>query len=533
MKAARRKPRALVVICHFDETRNPDGRPDYAPQGVGHAFLAGAFHPERTDVRIYSEFHSGPLRDEAMMAWPDLLVLTGVSSSWDRMRQLTAYVRTKSPGVAVAAGGPVVRCLPSLSAQVFDYACLGDIEELRDIIDVVFGPGHTSEQMLPRFDLLTWSSRINYVESSRYCNFKCTFCALTAERRKYQAYDLDYVEAQIRSYKNRKYLLFIDNNFYGNDRTAFRAKVDLLQRLWREGLFRGWIALVTNDFFIDLDNLERVRASGCLGLFSGLETFRAERLNQYQKKQNLVIPQEEIIQNCLNAGIVYQYGMIVDPSTQTIAEMNEEIEFVTGFPQIPLPAFISLTIPLPGTPYFHECLEQRRFLPRAKLRDMDGYTMLTRPLDPLDQVAPLVRSIAKLDGYGWRVFRHSVDFYRTYRKQLSTPQMLNAVSNGLRLCIPRIIHNRRSWSKSRGSDEQLTYVTTTQPLGPLYRPQFPLAERFRDHFEPTLITDDNGELHGKVADDLAPISTQPQASNTNRNREYVKTFHSIHQHGVS
>lgn len=503
-KKPSRRPRALIVLCHFDETHRLDGRRDYAPQGVGHAFLAGAFDPEKVDVKIYSEFHSGPLHDESLMGWPDLLVLTGVTSSFDRMRQLTACVRSKSPGVAVVAGGPAVRNLPTLSKQVFDYACQGDIEELREVVDVIFGPGYTDTPMLPRFDLLNWKSRINYVESSRYCNFSCSFCALTAEKRKYRNYDLDYIEAQIRSYSSRKYLLFIDNNFYGNNRPAFLAKIELLERLWREKLFPGWIALVTNDFFAHPENLQRVVKAGCLGLFSGLESFNAETLKDYNKKQNLVVPQTETIRNCLSAGVVYQYGMIFDLGTQSIDEIHNELEFVTGCHDIPLPAFLSLTIPLLRTPYFNQCLEQRRFLPLVKLRDMDGYTLVTKPLDSMEKAVPFVRDIATLRGYGWSVLAHCYKFYRAYNSSLSKPQMINLLANSLRLCIPGITHDHSRMRFSLRQEERLTYVTTTQPLGPLYRPRFRLASHFRKHFEPTLITDERGELHSSVANDLSP-----------------------------
>src|SRR5262249_38628286 len=167
------KPRVLVVIAHFDDTRNPNGRPNFIPQGLGHAFLAGAFHPQNVAVRIYSEFHSGPLIDEKIFAWPNMLVLTGVTSAFDRMRQLAAYARTKSPGCIVVAGGPAVRNLPVSSAIAFDYACHGDIEELAEIALEVFGVHAVAEVMRPRFDLLTWKSQVNYVETSRYCNFRC------------------------------------------------------------------------------------------------------------------------------------------------------------------------------------------------------------------------------------------------------------------------------------------------------------------------------------------------------------------------
>ena len=55
MRLRNHKPRVLVVIAHFDDTRNPDGRPNFIPQGLGHTFLAGAFHRHNVEVRICME----------------------------------------------------------------------------------------------------------------------------------------------------------------------------------------------------------------------------------------------------------------------------------------------------------------------------------------------------------------------------------------------------------------------------------------------------------------------------------------------
>ena len=118
-----RKPRILLVVAHFDDTRNPNGRPNFIPQGLAHAFLAGAFHQHNVELRLYSEFHSGPLKDEQAFAWPDMLVLTGVTSAFDRMRQLAAYVRIKSPRCVVVAGGPAIRNLPISSAEIGRASC--------------------------------------------------------------------------------------------------------------------------------------------------------------------------------------------------------------------------------------------------------------------------------------------------------------------------------------------------------------------------------------------------------------------------
>jgi hopanoid C-2 methylase len=507
-----RKPRALVVLAHFDDARNPEGRPRFIPQGVGHAVLAGAFDPGHVDVVLYSEFHSGPLLDEALLSWPDMLVLTGVTSAFDRMRQLAAYARTKSPGCVVVAGGPAVRNLPLASANVFDYACQGDVEELMDVVTAVFGPAAAAAIMTPRFDLLTWVSPVNYAETSRYCNFRCSFCSLTAEKREYANYDLDFIERQIRGYREKKIVLFIDNNFFGNNRLAFGRKLDLLQGLYKEGIMPGWIALVTSDFFAHPGNVTRVKRAGCLGLFCGVESFSPAQIESYNKKQNLLTGQVEMIRTCLEEGIVFQYGLIFDPAAQSRNEMEEELDFVLRCGDIPLPAFLSLTIPLLGTPHFEETAKVDGFLPLAKLRDMDGFTLMTRPRENLEAVLPFVRQLAKLDGRARAIARHGVGFWWRYRRTLSGYQMGTLLLNSARLCLPGLINGRRT--RVQGQDERLTYVTTTQPLGPLYRPAFRVPERLAGHFLPTMITDTNGRLEPAIGENLAardPVRAAPRA----------------------
>ena len=134
------RKRVLIVNCYFDDSRQPIRRTTKIPQAVGPIYLAGACARERCDVRCYTEVASGPLEDEQLLSWPDMLVLTGLTNGFDRMLHLTAYVRSKNPKVIVVAGGPSVRSLPLLSKKVFDYICLGDIEELCEVVTDAFGP---------------------------------------------------------------------------------------------------------------------------------------------------------------------------------------------------------------------------------------------------------------------------------------------------------------------------------------------------------------------------------------------------------
>lgn len=144
------RKRILIVNCYFDCSHRPLHRAFKIPQAVGPIYLAGAFSRELCDVRCYTELASGPLEDEQLLAWPDMLVLTGLTNSFDRMLHLTAYARSKSEKVIVVGGGPPVRALPRLAARFFDYACLGDIEELQEAVADAFGAAYVAEQVLPR-----------------------------------------------------------------------------------------------------------------------------------------------------------------------------------------------------------------------------------------------------------------------------------------------------------------------------------------------------------------------------------------------
>lgn len=87
-----RKKKVLIVNCYFDELRLPVRRSHKIPQAMAPAYLAGAFSSDLCDLQLYSELASGPLANEALFAWPDMLVLTGLTTAFDRMRHLAAYV---------------------------------------------------------------------------------------------------------------------------------------------------------------------------------------------------------------------------------------------------------------------------------------------------------------------------------------------------------------------------------------------------------------------------------------------------------
>ncbi len=494
------RKRVLIVNCYLDETRQPVARTYKVPQAMGPVFLAGAFDPGECEVRLYNEQFSGPLEDPNLLGWPDMLVLTGLATCLDRMLHLTAYARTRNPAVVVVAGGYAVRPLPHLARRYFDYCCLGGIEELQEVVREAWGAARVSRELVPRYDLAPWMGRLGYVESSRYCNFACSFCALTVEGRGHENYDLEHLRQQILGLGKRDYLSFIDNNFYGPDRRHFSAKLDLLGDLEREGRFKGWMALVTNDFFLDDANLVRAREAGCKALFCGVESFDADWLGAANKRQNQPESTLAVIRKTLESGIVFLYGLVFDVTRRTVVDMRREIDFILDHDEIPLPAYISISIPLLGTPFFRDCLSSGALLPRTRVRDLDGSTLSLRPRDTLEQFQRFARGDQHLGDHRMHALSHTSRFLRRYRSVLDWPQRLVSVANAAILCAPVAV---TAPSVLGRRERQRTFISSTDFLDDVYRPAFPVDSRYCDYFEPTMVTDEHGELAEALAADLA------------------------------
>jgi len=490
------RKRILIVNCYFDDSRQPICRTTKVPQAVGPIYLAAFFNRQLCDVRCYTELASGPLEDENTFGWPDMLVLTGLTNTFDRLLHLTAYARSKNPRVIVVAGGPAVRALPVLARRYFDYVCHGDIEEMRHVIADAFSEAYVSHEDTPRYDLGYWLGPLGYIESSRYCNFRCSFCSLTGEGRGYQTYDLDNIRKQILA-AGKKKLFFLDNNFYGSDRQHFRARVQLLKEMHEEKRISKWSALVTNDFYSKEENISFARASGCELLFTGVEAFDTKWLHCVNKNQNNLAPQVQLIEKCLNAGIVFCYGLVLDVGAKSISDLRREIDFVTATPEITLPAFLTIAIPILGTPYFLQCLKNGTLLPNTKLRDMDGMTLCNQSVDSVDEVVRFLKDFEGLHGYRSRVLKHSAAFFRRYRSKLNAEQMAIAVGQGLLLCSNRLSTSLTSggWL---GRRKPRTYVSTTEALDSTYDPAFRIDSRFESYFKPTMVTDACGQLHNDL-----------------------------------
>jgi hypothetical protein len=504
--------RILIVNCYIDEFRIPVRRKFKFPQPMGPAYLAGLFSTRQCEIRLYDELYSGPLEDQKLLSFPDMLVLTGVNAAFDRMLHITAYVKTKNPAAVVVAGGPAIRALPLYSKQFFDFACTGDIEQLGEVVAEVFGREYVSGYfrqtgwVLPRYDLAYWMKTMNFVESSRNCYYRCGYCSLTAECARYQPYALEYLHRQFMALGKKRMVHFLDNNFASLDREFVLQRFALMKDLQSDGYLNMWGAEVTCDFFLNQDFIAQAHDCGCVALFCGVESFSKKALRNFRKYHNNCLPQVKMIRDCLEAGIAFLYGIVLDPTTRTLADLRAELEFILDTPEITLPSYVTLAIPLLGTPYFYECLERRRFLPNIKLRDLDAATLTLKPLDGVRETVRFIKDIQSFRGYKRRVVRHMAAFWRRYRKVLAWDRMGVLQYSALHLCMPQLATAGNDIGGLLGCNGRRqrtrTYVGTTEVPDAVYTPAFRLKAEYETYFKPTLLTDGQGNLNADLQADL-------------------------------
>jgi len=506
------RKRVLIVNCYVDETRLPLRQPLIRPQAMAPAYLAGIFSASSCEIKLYDEVYSGPLEDEAMLGWPDMLVLSGLNVAFDRMLHLTAYARTKNRKIIVVAGGPAIKVLKKFIThnRFFDYICTGDIEQIAEVIRDCWDENYISDTFrdkrwaIPRYDLVYWMQGLAYLEASRNCYYRCAFCSLTAEHAQYKHYDIDYIRAQFQALGKRRFVLFIDNNFYVRKKGMLEERFSLLQELKNQGSFRRWGALVTNDFFLSDQYLHMARESGCGALFSGVESLDRNTLLNFRKEQNTKINQFEAIEKCLDNGIAFLYGLMFDVTRRRISELKDEMDLILRHPRIPLPSFWTMAIPLMGTPLFYDAIQQEMFLPNVRIRDMDGRTIILKTLDPINEVVDFVRDMLRNKQLGGAIAKHMYQFWFSNRRSLERDSMLiNLMSCNFGL-LPSILKARdwryffKGWFRFKRS-----IIVYEEALDDIYRPKLRVDPAYQSYFRPTMLTDNNGQIVEELREDFA------------------------------
>jgi len=342
-------------------------------------------------------------------------------------------------GKVVVAGGKYASTFPNHVAPHVDSVVVGEAEPVwaRVVEDMVDGKAKNIYHAPfapplenippPRYDLVepVYAAPV-VTEATRGCPFQCTYCQLNIEKKPYRMRPIEDVIRDLTAtsrlpYHKRKMAMIYDNNLGGDMAYAKEllreiAKLDL----WAIGAQFSFNCLY-DDEFVDL-----LSQAKCGMAFIGLESLNEPSLLSVKKRQNRVRGYESQFMKLKERGILTFTGMMLalDEDTpgyyETVPDKLDEVD--------PSAALLSISIPIPGTP-FHQQMEKAGRIFDHNLAHYEGDHLVFTPkrVSP-DEVFHSFRTINRVF-YSWpRILRRWWRFVSTYlRKGKGKNRVLRAL----------------------------------------------------------------------------------------------------------
>jgi radical SAM superfamily enzyme YgiQ (UPF0313 family) len=272
--------------------------------------------------------------------------------------------RFRAQGKPVIFGGFHPTFLPDEAKEHADAVCIGEAEpnvpamiadftagRLQPFYDL--GPADLKGLRIPDRSLIRKSAYITpyAIQATRGCRYRCKFCSVAAfHRYRYRTRPIDEVLAELRVLGRN--VLFIDDNLVA-DRDyakALFAKMVPLRKCWAG---QGSI-----DMAADEELLRLARASGCRGMFVGLESVSQENLRQSNKYFCRARDYVRAIARFHAAGIGIYAGIVLGMDHDTPAAFPATLDFLD---EARIDAVqVTVLTPFPGTPLFDELDRQGR-----------------------------------------------------------------------------------------------------------------------------------------------------------------------------
>jgi hypothetical protein len=460
--------------------------------------LIAALLPEHEDIHVVHETLERPDWNREY----DLLFISCFHSEFDRARQISHYWRRR--GARTVLGGTFASTYSHLCRPYFDAIVIGDPEPTvprvyedfrRGRLEPLYvGSAYTGDVPAPRFDLVAHKQPFPLsFEVSRGCPFQCDFCALTSIGTRFHAPPVANIRRDVETAQRMlrgkvpdwklKIAVLVDNNA-GGSATHLR---DLCRTM--KDMDMLWAAAVTFNVVNNRETVRMMADSGARFMFTGLETFNPEALEDMNKPQNSLDDARRAIDLCHEHGISLAAGLLLNAQKDTVDYIRSIPDHLRASGLI-FPAFFGFEAPIPGTPLFHRLAADPvpAFLPHALLCDFNGYTMVQQPRRaPLDE------------------------FIDAYKQTLAEVTTLGAKLRQIRANVPgflmrgqfatAIVDSLLHWSSVRRTPVPgRTYITgTDSPLPELHDVPFAdsdfrsEAER-RSILEPWRVADGEGRV---------------------------------------
>jgi radical SAM superfamily enzyme YgiQ (UPF0313 family) len=297
----------------------------------------------------------------------DLVAITAETFTAKRAYQISREYKKR--GVSVILGGYHPSQMPEEAKRYADSVYIGDAEALwpQVVQDAVRGRlqpfyeasfGAPLPNLYPRRDIFDGKPYvpITLTQFSRGCPFHCNFCTISSfyNRRSFFRPVRDVI-TEIEN-QERKLLLFVDDNIVMERKAAkelFRALIPLKIR---------WLSQASITMTQDLELMELMAKSGCIGHLVGFESINRKSLEAMGKKHNL--KKFDVYHSQLQ--VVRDFGLLIwaaftlGHEFDTAETIRQTLELSLKY-KFPLADF-NVLLPYPNTPLYHQLEREGRLL---------------------------------------------------------------------------------------------------------------------------------------------------------------------------
>lgn len=376
------RPKLQIVVLF--QNLAPD-RTYYArsPAPPLSGILLAALTPERVEVDVLHEM----VRPIDYETDADLVALSFMDFCAPHAYDVAR--RFREAGKTVIAGGRYPTAFPAEVAPHFDAVVVGEAERVWAGVVDDWLDGRLQELYVappappladlppPRYDLVEPVFDAPVVtETSRGCPFRCSYCQLNIAPKPYRTRPVEDVVRDLTAtsglpLRKRKMAMLYDNNLGGDMKHAkavLRAVAEL--DLWALGVQFSFNCLY-DDTFVDL-----LEAANCTMAFIGLESLSEPSLQAVNKRHNRVAEYREMLGRLRERGIMTFTGMMLaldEDTAEDYRTLPRKLDDVD-----PAAIFLSLSIPIPGTPFHRKVRAEGRIVD-VDLRHYDGDHLVLRP----------------------------------------------------------------------------------------------------------------------------------------------------------
>ena len=253
------------------------------------AVLAGLTPPDIECVMYDDRMEQIPFDEPT-----DLAAITVEIYTARRSYEIAQEYRKR--GVPVILGGMHATLQPEEAAKYADSILLGDAETvwadtIKDLRAGKLKPRYQGPpgvaqlgNVLPQRDIYEGKGYlpITLMQYSRGCRFACDFCAISSYfDKKHYVRPIDEVLREVERNEN-KIVFFVDDNLLSNHEAAkefLRALIPMKIK---------WISQASLDMTNDLELMDLLARSGCIGNVIGFESINPEAIKRMKKAPNLL-----------------------------------------------------------------------------------------------------------------------------------------------------------------------------------------------------------------------------------------------------